>query len=86
MVTNLRVIGQPTATEEIKASVIARLEQTLEEARRGDVTEVLMLVQHANPDVWSERSGQLTNLMTWCGRLGAVQLTLQLQNREDDYE
>jgi hypothetical protein len=86
MATSLHVIGQPTATEEIRASVIARLEQTLEEARNGDVTEVLMLVQHANPDLWTERSGKLTNMMTWCGRLGAVQLTLQLQNREDNDE
>jgi hypothetical protein len=78
----LHAVAPPSVASEIRASLIAEIERTLEEAKAGDITEIVMVIQHADTTEWSERSSLLSSMMTWAGRMGAVQLTMQLKSRE----
>ncbi len=73
-VQKLHVIKPPTAAEEIRVGLITMLEDTIAEVKSGDITEVLMLIQHADPAEWTDRSSMSTNIMAWVGRLETTKL------------
>jgi hypothetical protein len=80
----LHAIKPPTADDEIKESMIKMLEDTLAEARAGDITEVVMLIQHADPEEWSDRAGMTDNIMRWVGRLETTKLDWIAKYKEQD--
>jgi hypothetical protein len=85
-VHQLHAVAPPSLPEKTKAGVIALLERALEEARAGDISEALIILQHANPELWSDRSSHLSNLSTWIGRLELSKFDLIKKHEEQDDE
>lgn len=81
---NLHVIKAPRAADDIKASVVKLLEELLVEAKAGDITELCILIQHADPREWSDRSSMTENIMGWVGRLELTKLDWIAKYREQD--
>jgi hypothetical protein len=83
----LHAVRPPTVAEDIKESLVALLERTLAEAKAGDITEICMLVQHADPLEWSDRSSMTQSIMTWVGRLETTKLDWIVEyKKEHEYE
>lgn len=70
----VKLVTGPTVSDDCRASVIALLEDTLEEAKRGDISEIVVLIQHADPHEWSDRSSFSTSILSWVGRLETAKL------------
>jgi len=85
-ITKLHAVTPPTVPDQARALVIAELELALKEAREGDISEIILIIQHANPKVWSERSAFVGSLLTWVGRLEVTKqdLIAQLSKAEDE--
>jgi hypothetical protein len=82
--TPLRIVADPTADEEIRAEVVGLLEETLEQAKRGEITEILLILKHPGTDEWSDRSTSTQHLTEWIGKLEVTKQSwiLQFLNRE----
>lgn len=80
----LRAVQPPTVSEEVRTTLIRELERTLVEARAGDISECMIVVQHADKTLWSDRSSLLTDLVTWAGRLEIVKLEIIAKYKEPD--
>lgn len=65
----LRLVTGPTASELVRADLVQLLERTLEEARRGEITELFMILRHPGDDEWSDRSTPTQGFAGWIGRL-----------------
>jgi len=83
-VTQLHAVKPPSVSNEIRDSMIKLIEDLLEEAKAGDVTEVCILIQHADPKEWSDRSSMTENIMTWVGRLETTKLDWIAKYKEQD--
>jgi hypothetical protein len=83
-VTKLREVQPPTVSEEVRTTLIRELERTLAEARAGDISECMIVVQHADTALWSDRSSLLTDLVKWAGRLEIVKLDIIAKYKEQD--
>lgn len=87
-VTNLRIAPIPTADEEIRAKVVAMLEEALEQAKRGEIDELFMILKHPGTDEWSDRATETQHFSEWIGKLEVTKQTwiLQFLQRERDDE
>lgn len=65
----LRLVTGPTVAETIRAEVIELLERALDEARRGEVTEVFMILKHPGTNKWSDLATSTQSLTDWIGKL-----------------
>lgn len=65
----LQFVPPPTANEEARAAVIAMLNETLEEAKRGEIAEMVMILKHPQEDEWSERATVTRFRSAWIGKL-----------------
>lgn len=74
-----------TVPEDIRAGVIRELERTLEEAKRGEISEILMIIVHPNNE-WSERSSDTTSILSWIGRLETTKADWLAQMKVDRIE
>lgn len=85
-VTKLSVVT-PTVSQLTRESMIKVLEDTLEEAKKGDISEILMLIQHADPHEWSDRMSFSSHIPIWIGRLELTKLDLAAKYKElDEHE
>jgi CTP:molybdopterin cytidylyltransferase MocA len=66
--------------------VIEELERTLQEAREGDISEIILVVEHRNPKVWSVRASHIAAPLTWIGRLEVAKQDLITSMREPEEE
>lgn len=82
----IRLVTPPTASEEIKQSVVEKLEEILAQAKAGDITEFCMIIQHADPAEWSDISSMTKHIMTWVGRLEMTKLDWIAKYRENENE
>jgi hypothetical protein len=83
-ITRLHIVAPPTTTEEIRAEVIAELERTLEDARRGDIDEIFMILKHPGDDEWSHRATPTQHLTAWIGKLEVTKLAWADNFRKND--
>jgi hypothetical protein len=75
----------PTHTPETRRAVIvAELELLLKEAREGDISEIVVLIQHANPKEYSTRTSNVESVLTWVGRLEQLKLDLLTLMKEKE--
>lgn len=69
-ITRLHEVAPPRVPDTIREQLIKDVEELLQEARAGEISEMIVLVQHSNPEQWSERkSAANTPISTWIGRL-----------------
>lgn len=89
-IRTLHVVAPPSVPEEIRADVIRQLEKTLAEARRGEVAEVLLIIQRPDPEFWEQRSSDTQSILKWVGRLEVTKLDwiakMTAATRTDDDE
>lgn len=73
-ITNLHVVKPPRVADEIRQEVIELLEETLAEARAGEISEIMLIIQHPGKD-WSQRSSDtMDGILKWIGRLEITKL------------
>lgn len=87
-VTPLRAVAPPTADEEARQEVIDMLEEALEEAKRGEITEIVMILKRPNDDEWDERATVTRFMSAWIGKLEMLKhdWILQLKLYERTHE
>lgn len=72
-VRHLRISKKKTPLEESRADVVQMLEETLAEARRGEIDEIVILGKCAQlpggDDEWLERASATQNMRAWIGAL-----------------
>ena len=64
----LKIVPPPTPAEDVKAELVTLLEQTLAEARRGEIVSVIMLLRNSDGD-WSDRCSATLRFSEDIGRL-----------------
>jgi hypothetical protein len=83
-ITKLHAVPPVTTAEEIRSSLVFELERALAEAKAGDISEIILIIQHADPAVWSDRSCKLTDLLKWAARVEVTKLDLIAKYKEQD--
>jgi hypothetical protein len=85
-IQRLHVVPPPRVGDVQRSEIIAELERALEEARSGDITEIMILIQHANPKEWSARTNLIESFLTWIGRLEVAKFDIinRLQPPKED--
>ena len=83
-ITTLHPVKPVTTTDEIRAEVIDELERTLEEAKRGEIDELFMILKHPGRNEWSNRSTSTQNTTEWIVKLEVAKLSWSLKLLEND--
>lgn len=78
----LHAVQPPTADEKARAEVIAHLEEVLAEARRGEISEVLIISLHPDGE-WSNLSTRTESISNWVGYLEQTQFDWMMLAREE---
>lgn len=68
-ISQLRVVAAPSAEDEIRVEVVNMLKEALEQAERGEVSEIFMILKHPGTDEWSDRATMTQHLSEWIGKL-----------------
>ncbi len=72
-IRKLDIVKAKPVDEQIREEVVALLERYLEEAKRGDVSEIFILAQHTDA-TWTDRSSSVLELDKWIGRMERTKL------------
>lgn len=78
----LRFVPRPSADKEAREEVIEMLEEALEEAKRGEIVEIVMILKRPEEDVWDERATVTRFMSAWIGKLEMLKHNWITQNRE----
>ena len=62
------LVQKPTVTEEIRSNVVNILRETLEQAERGEIDTVIMILHHPDGD-WTDRASSTEIFSDSIGRL-----------------
>lgn len=63
-----QLVTKPTADAEVKASVLRVLRETLEQAERGEIDCVVMILGHPDGE-WTDRTSETVKFSEAIGRL-----------------
>jgi hypothetical protein len=64
----LSLAPRPKAEDQVRESIVAILATALKEARNGEITSVIMILQHSDGD-WSDRASETIKFTEAIGRL-----------------
>jgi hypothetical protein len=66
--TVVTLVSKPKASDEVRESVVRLLRESLEQAERGEVDTVIIILSHPDGE-WSDRCSNTDKLSTAIGRL-----------------
>ena len=73
---------KPTVDDEVRTSVVKALRETLQQAERGEINTILMVIGHPD-DTWTDRASETLNFSSMIGRieiLKAKWIALYMEN------
>lgn len=84
MPATVTLVTKPTADEEVRQSVVRLLQETLDEAVRGEIDTIVLILGHPDGD-WSDKCSSTNKLSAAIGRLEITKhewVVQYLKNRE----